>query len=61
MNYREFRSLVTSMRAAQKEYFRSRDSAALENSKRLEREVDKELRDVGQAKMFDDNKKEPAE
>lgn len=57
MNYREFRTLVTAMRAEQKEYFRTRETAHLEHSKRLEREVDKELRDVGQAKMFEEEAK----
>ena len=31
------------MRAAQKKYFKTRDRAVLEESKRLEREVDKYL------------------
>jgi hypothetical protein len=54
MNYQKFRSLVTEMRAAQKEYFRHRDSECLDRSKRLEREVDKELRETGQAKLFEE-------
>ena len=36
----EFERLVREMRTAQRAYFRSRQSGALEASKRLEREVD---------------------
>jgi len=54
MNYREFRSLVTQMRWSQKEYFRTRDHALLEQSKKLERQVDKELQDTGQGKLFEE-------
>lgn len=36
----EFEKLVREMRTAQRAYFRSRSSGALEASKRLEREVD---------------------
>lgn len=38
-----FEKLVRDMRAAQKKYFKTRDRAVLEESKRLEREVDKYL------------------
>lgn len=56
MNYSEFRSLVNTMRCAQREYFRTRSSTALEDSKRAEKAVDKALAeyDSGQRKMFDD-------
>lgn len=40
----DFFSLVKEMREAQKSYFRSRDGNALEKSKRLEKEVDSEIR-----------------
>ena len=38
-----FEQLVREMRAAQKKYFKTRDRGVLEESKRLEREVDKYL------------------
>ena len=37
---RDFIRLVSEMRAAQKEYFRTRDKAVLQNSKMLEKSVD---------------------
>ena len=40
---RDFIRLVSEMRAAQKEYFRTRDKAVLANSKMLERSVDAKL------------------
>ena len=46
MNAKEFFDLVNSMRKAQREYFATRSSDALELSKRLEREVDKEIERV---------------
>ena len=46
MNAREFFDLVSSMRKAQKEYFASRSQSALNTSKQLEREVDKEINRV---------------
>jgi len=54
MTYQEFRNLVASMRIAQKLYFQRRDQAVLTESKRLEHEVDKALReyDEGQGKLF---------
>lgn len=39
----DFYELVKRMRKAQKDYFRTRESAPLEDSKRLEREVDKAI------------------
>jgi hypothetical protein len=38
-----FRVLVQNMRTAQKRWFKLRDQKALEDAKRLEREVDREL------------------
>lgn len=43
MNSREFFRLVERMRAAQREYFRTRSGAALRDSKRLEQAVDEEI------------------
>lgn len=40
---RDFIRLVSEMRAAQKEYFRSRDKTVLQNSKLLEKSVDAKL------------------
>ena len=37
---RDFIRLVSDMRSAQKEYFRTRDKAVLQNSKMLEKSVD---------------------
>lgn len=39
----DFRDLVRQMRAAQRAYFKTRDRAALDESIRLEREVDAAL------------------
>ncbi len=39
----DFIRLVSEMRAAQKEYFRTRDRVVLQNSKMLERSVDAKL------------------
>ena len=52
----DFENLVRNMRAAQKKYFRTRDRAVLEESKRLERDVDKYLeeRQTGMD-LFDGN------
>lgn len=46
--------LVNEMRAAQKEYFRTRSAKALEESKRLERKVDRCCQSVldGQGRLF---------
>lgn len=43
MDKREFFDKVSQMREAQKEYFRTRSSAALSKSKALEREIDDEI------------------
>jgi hypothetical protein len=46
MNAREFFDKVSAMRNAQKEYFKSRDKSALDEAKRLEKEIDAEIRRV---------------
>ena len=43
MNSREFFDKVSLMRKAQKEYFRTRSSRALTDSRRLEKEIDAEI------------------
>ena len=43
MNAREFFDKVAQMRSMQKEYFRTRSKTALQESKRLEREIDVEI------------------
>ena len=43
---RDFIRLVSEMRAAQKEYFRTRDKTVLQNSKMLERSVDARLEQI---------------
>lgn len=43
MTAREFFYLVSSMRTAQKEYFKSRDQLKLRVCRRLENEVDDEI------------------
>lgn len=48
----EFRDLAKRMREAQREYFRTRDRVVLDESKRLEREVDAELAADGQRELF---------
>jgi hypothetical protein len=44
MNLEDFVRLVADMRAAQKRYFRDRDSSDLKESKRLEKLVDSAIR-----------------
>lgn len=51
MNNESFRALVTRMRDKQKQYFRTRDSYVLNESKALEREVDTELASTGQKEL----------
>lgn len=52
----ELANLVAKMRHAQKEYFRTRSTSALEESKRLERKVDDACQAIldGQKKMFEE-------
>ena len=44
MNAKEFFKLIKAMRKAQKDYFRYRSNISLEESKKLERKVDEEIR-----------------
>ena len=44
MPNKQFRDLVRDMRAAQREYFRTRSHFVLQRSKELERQVDAELK-----------------
>lgn len=54
MDFQQFQNLVEQMRHEQKEYFRTRSAQSLEESKRLEKEVDKALRELAdkQERMF---------
>ena len=54
MTIEEFARLVSEMRHAQSNYFRTRSTSALEESKRLERKVDEAYQAIldGQKKMF---------
>lgn len=45
MTYDEFKSLVRQMRAAQVSYFKTRARYHLEDSKKLERQVDEYLKE----------------
>lgn len=47
----DFIRLVSEMRTAQKEYFRTRDKTVLQNSKMLERSVDAKLAQFKQAQV----------
>ena len=55
MTFEEFRTLIAALRHAQKEYFRTRSSTALDKSKALERRVDKALQEFSntQKEMFE--------
>lgn len=46
MTPKEFYDKVVEMRKAQKEYFRTRFPTALEKSKRIEKEIDAEIKRV---------------
>lgn len=48
MNAKEFFDTVCAMRAAQKKFFKSRSSFDLQESKRLEKIVDAEIKRVGE-------------
>lgn len=48
MNAYDFFNLVTKMRDKQKEYFRTRSASALQESKRLEKQVDEEIQRVNE-------------
>lgn len=53
--YASFLSLVKRMRESQKMYFKTRDRAVLDESKRLEKEVDRRIGEAmyGQPKLFE--------
>ncbi len=51
MNPRRFFDKVCEMRDAQKEYFAKRTQTALDKSKRLEREIDAEIKRVKDVQM----------
>lgn len=55
MTLQEFAKLVAELRHCQREYFRTMNPFALEQSKRLEREVDKRCAEIldGQGKLFE--------
>lgn len=55
MNAREFFFLVSTMRDAQKRYFKNRDQVTLRACKQLEREVDAEIARVKQILDVRDN------
>jgi len=46
MNARQFFDKVVEMRNAQKKYFETRDKDVLDEAKRLEKEIDAEIRRV---------------
>lgn len=54
MTAKEFFDLVSDMRSKQKEYFRTRSTSVLNESKALERLVDAEIRRVNE--IMNDNK-----
>lgn len=56
MTAHDFFTLVTRMRDKQKEYFRTRSSSVLQESKRLEKQVDDEINRVN---TIVKDKKEP--
>lgn len=43
---REFAKLVASMRDAQRDYFRTKSAAALDRAKRMEKAVDRRLKEI---------------
>lgn len=52
MSPKQFIDLVCRMRTAQKAYFRTRSYGDLDESKKLEQEVDKALRDFLEPKFY---------
>ena len=56
MNAREFYNTVKSMREAQRNYFKFRTKQFLDESKRLEKTIDAEIKRVEQIKL---DKKQP--
>ena len=55
MNAKEFYDAVVKMREAQKEYFKYRLSSDLNKSKRLEKEIDDEIKRVKKHWKIKDN------
>ena len=54
LSQRQFAELVNLMRTTQKEYFRTRAAAMLQQSKRYEKQVDTELElQIGQLHLFE--------
>ena len=55
MTLNEFAKLVSELRNAQREFFRTKNPAALDQSKRLEREVDRRCAEIldGQGQLFE--------
>lgn len=54
MDVRELAALVSDMRQAQKEYFRTRDSSVLDSCRLLERKVDRVCEEaLAQPSLFD--------
>lgn len=52
MNDKDFRVMVAKMRQAQKEYFRTRDTAVLHGCKLIEKQVDDELANDIEPSLF---------
>lgn len=59
MEHRVFFDKVSLMRMKQKEYFKTRNKAALEVSKALEREIDNEIERVNKIIGINPSKSEP--
>lgn len=57
MNARQFYNLVRQMRAAQKNYFRTRDKSYLEAAKKIEKEIDAEIARVEEIEFERQNPK----
>ena len=60
MNHKEFYDMVVAMRKAQKDYFKFRSSAYLQTSKRLEREIDDEIKRVEAVLAEEERKSQPS-
>lgn len=60
MNHKEFYNKVVAMRKAQKDYFKFRSSAYLQTSKRLEREIDDEIKRVEAVLAEEERKNQPS-
>ena len=60
MKPKEFFDKVVAMRKAQKNYFKFRSSAYLQTSKRLEREIDDEIKRVEAVLAEEERKNKPS-